>query len=348
MLNTDRHPEPERADPYMGADMELSRRMGAIIWALGLLLAVVLLPLSPPTDAIGGMGWIVTAGLIVVGVANMWALRTPRLDWTYGWLLASAYAGVAVIETVQWLSGGADAPYSRLLLLAVLYVAAVHPIRRIVPFMAVIGFSLILQVLYGGWDRNQAASALAAFFVWCALAAVAHLMIRGVRAQRVSLRAGESRARVEARLDGLTGIGNRRAFEEVLADEVARVRRLGSPLSVAMLDIERFKSVNDEFGHLEGDECLRALAAAITSELRAPDHCYRWGGDEFALILPGTRGTGADMLGERLRNFVSVACKRPDGEPLLIRYGTAQLEGGMSAEELVARADLSLGARLTG
>ncbi len=348
MPDTETNPVPPAPDGYLGADMALSLRMGSIIWALGIILTVVLLPLSPPTAAIGSAGWALSGLLLALALALVWALRSPRIQWSYTRLLASSYVGLVAIVVMQWLAGGVGAPYERLLLLGVVYVAAIHPPRRIVAFMVMTALALGAPFLYDRWDLDAVAASLAGLIVWIALAFVAHVMMRGVRSQRVSLRDGESRARVEARLDDLTGIGNRRAFEEALGDEVARVRRLGSPLSVAMLDIEQFKSVNDEFGHLEGDECLRALAAAFKSQLRAPDRCYRWGGDEFALVLPGTRDAGADRLGQRLREFVAVACKRPDGESLLVRYGAAQLESGMSAEELVARADLSLGARLPG
>lgn len=347
MPSTDPNTETERPDPYLGADMALSRRMGALLWGLGLILAVLLLPLSPPTEAIGGAGWAVGGALLALGGLYVWSLRAEQIEWTYPWLLVSGYAGVVMIETIQWMAGGTAAPYEKLMLLGVLYVSAVHPVRRIVPFMATVAFALALPLIYDGADRNAVASSLAAFIVWSALAAVSHLVMRGVRVQRVSLRDGETQARTEARRDELTGIGNRRAFEEAIEDEVARVRRVGSPLSVAMLDIERFKSVNDEFGHIEGDECLRAIAIAVSSELRAPDRCYRWGGDEFAVILPGTRGNGAERLGERLRVFVSVACKRPDGDPLMVRWGAAQLESSMTAEELVERADLNLSAGVT-
>lgn len=334
-------------DPYLGADMALSRRMGALLWSFGLILSVALWPLSPPTREIGGAGWALSGALLALGILYILALRMDRVRWSYELLLASGYAGVVMIAVAQWLAGGVGAPYERLLLLSVLYVAAVHPVRRIVPFMGFVALVLALPFIYDGWNADAVAGSFAEFVVWTAISVVAHLMMRNVRAQRISLRRGESEAREQARLDELTGIGNRRAFEEAIDDEVARVRRLDNPLSVAMLDIERFKSVNDEFGHLQGDECLRDVASAITSQLRAPDRCYRWGGDEFILLLPGTGGDGAERFAERMRNFVAVRCKRPDGESLLVRYGTGELEGGMSPADLVARADLALGPRPT-
>lgn len=338
---------PREEDPYLGSDKPLARKMGALLWLLALTLGGLLLPLSPPNEAIGGAGWVVGWVLFTLGVVSVFGLLSKRFEWSWLQLYGSACFGVAALGVMQWLAGGTGEPYERILLLDLLFVSAVFPLRLIVPFVFFVAFVLAVPFVYDGWNGDDASSSFAGLFVWIALSAVTHLTMRGVRSRRIALQDGEEQARVEARMDEMTGIGNRRAFEEALEGEVARVRRLGSPLSVAMLDVERFKSVNDEFGHLEGDQCLRSIAGALDEELRTPDQCYRWGGDEFALILPGTRDVGAERLGERLRDFVSVRCKRPDGEPLYVRYGAAQLESGMTAEELVSRADLQLGARLT-
>jgi diguanylate cyclase (GGDEF)-like protein len=167
-------------------------------------------------------------------------------------------------------------------------------------------------------------------------------MMSGVRAQRLAMRRGEEQAREEARLDELTGIGNRRAFEETLDYEIARSSRLKGPLSIAMADIDSFKLINDEWGHLEGDQCLRRVSDSIVGELRTPDRCFRWGGDEFAIVLPGTDGAGAAQLADRLQNKVAAACRRPDNEAIQIRVGTAELDDGMSRQDLLAAADLAL------
>ena len=183
---------------------------------------------------------------------------------------------------------------------------------------------------------------VASFVLWSALALAGFLMMSGVRAQRLAMRRGEEQAREEARMDELTGIGNRRAFEEALDNEIARSNRLKGPLSVAMADIDSFKQINDEWGHLEGDGCLRRVSDAIAGELRAPDRSYRWGGDEFAIVLPGTASEGAAQLAERLQNKVRAACRRPDGESIQIRVGIAELQAGMAREDLMSAADLAL------
>ena len=227
-------------------------------------------------------------------------------------------------------------------MLPVIYVAVIHPPRRIAVFLAVTALVLAWPYVYDGWDSDAFAGTVASFVLWSALALAGFLMMSGVRAQRLAMRRGEEQAREEARMDELTGVGNRRAFEEALDNEIARSNRLKGPLSVAMADIDSFKQINDEWGHLEGDGCLRRVSDAIAGELRAPDRSYRWGGDEFAIVLPGTASEGAGQLAERLQNKVRAACRRPDGESIQIRVGIAELQAGMAREDLMSAADLAL------
>jgi diguanylate cyclase (GGDEF)-like protein len=205
-----------------------------------------------------------------------------------------------------------------------------------------IGVVLALPLAYNGWSGDFAASAIATMVLWTALAFVIFTLMSGIRAQRLALRQDEARAREEARIDELTGIGNRRAFEEAIEDEIARASRMNLPLGVALGDIVNFKPVNDEWGHLEGDQVLRRVAETIAGELRAPDRCFRWGGDEFALILPGTATDGGTELADRIHNKVAVVCRRPDNEAISVRFGVAELHEGMTGTELVESADLAL------
>lgn len=104
-----------------------------------------------------------------------------------------------------------------------------------------------------------------------------------------------------ADIDALTGTCNRRAFMERAAEEFQRTRRYDHPLSVAMLDIDAFKAVNDRHGHGAGDQVLARVAAVCLAELRAgTDHCGRLGGEEFAILLPETECAGAQVFAERL------------------------------------------------
>ena len=86
------------------------------------------------------------------------------------------------------------------------------------------------------------------------------------------------------------GLGNRRAFDETLAVEIARSRRDSTPLSIGIADLDDLKGINDRLGHLEGDRCLSEAARAIELSVRMTDRCYRWGGDEFVIVLPSSDG----------------------------------------------------------
>ncbi len=108
----------------------------------------------------------------------------------------------------------------------------------------------------------------------------------------------------EAIKDPLTGLLNHRSFQERLGEELARARREGYPVSVIALDIDEFKTINDEFGHASGDESLRLVARAMTAELRPGDVCGRVGGDEFAIGIVRTGAEAAEVVVERIRSSV--------------------------------------------
>lgn len=138
----------------------------------------------------------------------------------------------------------------------------------------------------------------------------------------------------EARHDALTGLANRRAWDERLAEELARSARLQRPLSVALIDLDRFKSFNDRHGHQAGDRLLREAAVAWRGALRTTDLLARWGGEEFAVLLPSCTESEALLLLERLRS------RTPGGQTC--SAGIAQSVPGEDAEALVNRADLAL------
>lgn len=105
-----------------------------------------------------------------------------------------------------------------------------------------------------------------------------------------------------AATDPLTGLANRRCFDQCLADEWSRARREGKPLSLLLLDIDHFKAFNDRYGHQGGDECLRKVAELLKSHARRPgDLAARYGGEEFVLLLPQTDSAGCREVGERVR-----------------------------------------------
>jgi diguanylate cyclase (GGDEF)-like protein len=137
-----------------------------------------------------------------------------------------------------------------------------------------------------------------------------------------------------ARTDDLTGLPNRRAWEEELPRELERAARDARPVCVAMLDLDRFKRFNDDRGHQAGDRLLKQAAAAWSSQLRSSDMLARYGGEEFSLLLPGCALADAKALVQRLRLAM------PDGET--VSAGIACWDETEDADELVGRADRAL------
>jgi diguanylate cyclase (GGDEF)-like protein len=119
--------------------------------------------------------------------------------------------------------------------------------------------------------------------------------------------------------DELTGVYNRRYFDRRLGEELRRARRLGERMGLILLDLDLFKSINDRFGHPEGDRTLRAAAHSILASVRDIDAVTRWGGEEFAIILPGADGRHAVIVAERIRTAVeALHLRTSSGEALEI------------------------------
>jgi len=144
--------------------------------------------------------------------------------------------------------------------------------------------------------------------------------------------------------DKLTGIGNRQLFDITLDQALKLRKRVSLPLSVLLIDIDRFKSVNDTRGHLKGDEVIRAVASILKDRVREADLLARWGGEEFILLANNCRLENARELGETLREAVaSAAVLAPDdGLRVSVSCGVAECADDDDAETLAGRADRAL------
>ena len=165
--------------------------------------------------------------------------------------------------------------------------------------------------------------------------------------QKVELRTEELR-QLSMR-DGLTGIANRRSFDERVAVELRRARRSHAPLSLLMMDIDHFKQYNDHYGHFAGDECIKAVTSALTVAVsRTSDLVARYGGDEFAILLPETDAAAAAQVAESCLRAVTELCiphgNSPVGEFISISIGGCTLAGAAEATPatLITRADQAL------
>ncbi len=153
-------------------------------------------------------------------------------------------------------------------------------------------------------------------------------------------------------VDGLTGISNRRCFDDAIQREWQRTKRNRLPLSVLMADVDAFKQYNDSYGHQAGDECLKAIAQHLNSQLKRPgDLVARFGGEEFVVILPETNSIGAGRVAEAMRRGVLSLelphAVSPVGQYVTISLGTATAypspdDDAGSVADLLARADKAL------
>jgi diguanylate cyclase (GGDEF)-like protein len=171
--------------------------------------------------------------------------------------------------------------------------------------------------------------------------------------QRVAARTEElqvlnSRLETLSLTDALTGIANRRHFDEVLDKEWKRAQRVGEPLALAVLDVDWFKTYNDHYGHPAGDSCLQQIAQTLAATIsRSTDLVARYGGEEFVFLAPSTGPDGAHNMAEKLVRAVEALALPHERSPLghvSISVGIASMQndGNSPAQTLVQRADAAL------
>lgn len=150
-----------------------------------------------------------------------------------------------------------------------------------------------------------------------------------------------------ALVDGLTGLSNRRHFDDILEQEIRAASRTGHSLCLILLDIDFFKRLNDSLGHQAGDDCLRRIGKLLGSTSRRPrDLAARYGGEEFAILLPETSLAGAEEVATKIAHLLAqAAIPHPDsdvGSTITVSQGVVKWQAGMEAEPLLAAADEAL------
>ena len=317
-----------------------TRWMGALVLVVGAGLSTVLLTLVPPT-AHGNWGWpaaaavigfrLIAAGLLLAGSGPV------RKNAVY----AVSVIGIAGLCLLQFLASK-EAFFHDLLLIDLLYVAAVHTPRRTLAALALAVAGMVPTLLYGESETVGVAEWAAEAVLWSLVVGLVMLYTLRSRGQRADLRRVSAQAQALARVDALTGLGNRRSFDEILDRELSVARRYDSALSVLVGDLDGFKAVNDRHGHPAGDALLREVAARLEETVRRPDACFRWGGDEFAVILPRTTRDRAEVVAARIRYAVSRGVHDPADKPIAISIGVAQLGPDQDAAAVLAAADTAL------
>jgi diguanylate cyclase (GGDEF)-like protein len=326
-------------DHYRGAQHDLVVRGSGFLSIVGAVAVLVVIPFYPPTAQIG------TAGLVLVLVgmavsltqgARALTLRRQPSDFE---LAASSFIGVAQIAILQWLAGGGDAPYLQLLLLPTFGAASGQPRRRCILVLVAAWAAALSPLLYSSIAVPATITEMAVLsFVTMMMSVV----LESTRTHRARLKDASEYANELAHVDQLTGMPNRRAFDETLTHGISRARLESTPMSLLLCDVNAFKEINDTLGHQAGDEVLRAIAQALTDTVRKPDAAFRWAGDEFAVILSDSDEDTAVRVALRLREAVTAHCTQATGRAVTIGTGVAQLGDDMTAQELLATADAAL------
>lgn len=194
--------------------------------------------------------------------------------------------------------------------------------------------SLVAGQMSPGWVRGELANDPLTY-VYMTVSTVAAFTVFG----RVLGRLGD-RLEAQAQTDALTGLLNRRAVEARLAQELAHASRHRAQVSFLLIDVDHLKQINDRLGHRGGDRALRHISGAMTEGARRDDVCGRWGGDEFAVLAPGTSEPDAMALAERIRAKVA----GPDGSSGTVSIGVATFRGDLPEPDamLVNEADRAL------
>jgi diguanylate cyclase (GGDEF)-like protein len=326
---------------YAGANFAIARTFSGASLLAGSVLILCLLPFYPPTPAIGGFGWVVTGACLTATIGIGAAILARRIRPYGTLLLISSYVAVSMLAGLAWLAGGAPAPYWLLSTAVLVPAAMLQPARRLMPFALFVVAVSLFPLVAGQLPGNRAGELVVQIVLALAISgALARVMIE-VRQHRLDARAENTRANTLARIDGLTGLGNRRAFEEAARRELPRARREAKPLTLVMVDLDGFKSVNDEFGHLGGDSFLCAVADAFTRSIRPSDLIFRWAGDEFAMLLPDADEAAAAEIVARWHARVRVVT-RASGRGIEFSAGAATARGDAKLDALVRTADAAM------
>ncbi len=175
-----------------------------------------------------------------------------------------------------------------------------------------------------------------------------HILSRRIRENNVVLLGSielQRAYRNKAESDVLTGLHNRSWFQEVFPKQLELCERTGQQACLLMIDIDHFKQVNDEYGHLTGDQALRHVASVLRSSLRSTDLCARYGGEEIVVLMPGSELLQAQPVAERLRQAIANApLVLADGRDLKLKVsgGLAQWQSGTTLDDLVRSSDQAL------
>ncbi|WP_024326924.1 diguanylate cyclase [Thioalkalivibrio sp. AKL19] len=262
-----------------------------------------------------------------VALALLFAIPTLFFLYSHPLLAFREMAGIEAAIA----AGYAFLPFVMIAGLAIFPLTVTEAVAYSIPVLAGQAVAALLQLDSMDWTTH-----VGAFWLLLLIASV------GALASTSQLQFLAALVRESSR-DALTGCYTRGSGKRLLEREMARTRRQGRPLAVAFVDLDRFKALNDRFGHEEGDRALRAVANALTKRLRSIDSVIRWGGEEFLILMPETSREEARQALERVLS--EPASHTPDGQALTASIGIASWPEDIratDAEALVHEADLRM------
>jgi len=319
-----------------------TRRFAATLWALQALMLAAFAPLASPTEAVGSAGWAILAAMVAVSLAAAGAiwLRPERV--TDAALYVGSFGAITILGVSVWLTGEATAPSSSVALLWLISVPLTSTVRQAVVFGAFVAVVAFAPMAYSGWDSATAVDIGSRLLIAVALASLGAARLKSEQLLHAALQRSSEEAGRLAYVDPLTALPNRRCFDRDMALEVEVAESAGKPLTLVFADINGFKEINDLQGHTAGDRHLQGVATRLREVLRDGDAAYRWGGDEFALLLPGADRQGARRVCDRLEMLMLDERSPRFGPGVSLSFGLAEHHAGHPAEELIEVADLQL------
>lgn len=265
-------------------------------------------------------GWIPQLVLLAAAALSfplILRVRSPRALECYA--AAFAVVGIAASLALLTLHSRLGAIWPVLMLGALVVIYLCLPVRFTTMVALAFGYTLAVPLVWAIWvGPSPGAEDVYRVALRLVLANVLGFSVANTlqRSQRVQFAQNRLLQQLLS-TDSLTGISNRRHFDYALADEWRRCARAGTPLSLLMIDVDHFKAYNDRLGHMQGDDCLRRVAALLTgASRRAGDLVARYGGEEFVCLLPNAGRQGAALVAERLRQDVERACILHPASPL--------------------------------
>jgi diguanylate cyclase (GGDEF)-like protein len=343
---------PDESLLQTGGDGELIIGRARIGLTAVLLVLAALSYIQDPTSAQSRIH--LAGGLLAAPVSVLMYLLIRRAHYRWWMGLATTLFDVTMVSAALGAFLIADNPHAAVnsqmvfplyfLALSATTIRLDHRACAVAGLTAVVQYTVIVLLAAVLWDLNALAQAAGAgsFDLGSQLGRVLILGAAGALGTLVNVRM--QKPHILSAADALTGMMNRRTFEDRWQGEVARARRYGRPISIAAIDIDYFKQFNDTYGHAAGDSALQSVGRVIRSRIRAGDFAARMGGEEFVVALPETNSVNAVTMAEQLRRAIAENPIRISGHRgavgVTISIGVASWpEHGEEITRLLERAD---------